>query len=568
MKELFSFLKPNALKMSIGLLIKFFGTVLDLFLPWALAHIIDVVAPKEDKTMIIVWGIVMVLCAVAAVVSNIVANRMAAAVARDTTRSIRHELFKKISYLTCSKIDYFGIPSLESRITSDTYHVHHCVGMMQRIGIRAPILLIGGICMTMSMEPVLTLVLMAVLPIMAIITVFISKKGIPLFENQQKSVDGLIKIVRENITGVRVIKALSKVEYEKSRFDNANKTVVSAEKKASLTMAVTNPVMNFLLNSGLAAVILVGAYRVNMGITSTGKIIAFLSYFTIILNSLLIITRIFTNFTKGIASMRRITEVLNAKNDMHIIDVPEQDGEYKIEFKNVSFSYYKKRKNIEDISFALKKGESIGIIGATGSGKTTVAAMLMRLYDVDKGSVLIDGKNVKSIDSDELYKKFGVVFQADTLFADSIKNNIDFERKLSADEIETALKISQAKEFCDALDDGIEYKLTQKGTNLSGGQKQRVLLARALAGNPEILILDDSSSALDYKTDLMLRTAIKEKMAEVTSVIIAQRISAIKNCTYIMMLDEGKIIGFGRHEDLMENCEEYAHIAKLQMGGE
>lgn len=568
MKELLRFLKPNAAKMCFAFFIKFFGTVMDLFLPWVLAYIIDVVALKKDGFGIIMWGLIMILCAVAAVLFNIYANRMAAAVARDTTRSIRHELFSKISHLTCSKIDYFTIPSLEARMTSDTYHVHHMVGMMQRIGVRAPILLIGGICMTMSMEPVLTMVLITLLPIMAIITIAISKKGIPLFENQQKSVDKLVRVVRENITGIRVIKALSKTDYEKERFDDANKTVVNAEKKASVTMAATNLIMNFLLNSGLALVIIIGAFRVNKGITGTGTIIAFLSYFTIILNSLLTMTRIFTNFTKGMASVRRITEVLNAENELEIIEAVKGGEEYKIEFRNVSFSYYKKRNNIENISFALRKGESLGIIGATGSGKSTVAAMLMRLYDADEGNIFIDGEDVRSIEPDKLYNMFGVVFQSDTLFADTIKSNIAFERNISDEQIKKAVQISQAKEFIDGLDAGLEHVLSQKGTNLSGGQKQRILLSRALAGKPDILILDDSSSALDYKTDAALRSAINENMEDITSIIIAQRISSVKNCTYIMMLEEGKIIGIGTHEQLMENCSEYAQIAELQMGGE
>lgn len=568
MRELFGYLKPNFPKMCFGLVIKFFGTIMDLFLPWVLAYMIDNVAVNKDIKMIVIWGFVMVLAAVFAVLSNVYANRLAAAVARDTTRKLRHDLFEKISYLSCREIDRFTIPSLETRMTTDTYNVHHTIGMAQRIGVRAPILFIGGICITMTLEPVLTLVLIGALPIMFLVVYAVTKKGVTLFEKQQKCIDELVRVVRENITGIRVIKALSKTEYEKERFDKTNAEVVATEKKASLTMAITNPFMSLILNVGLAIVLIIGAFRVNSGVTGTGTIIAFLSYFTIILNALLVITRIFTNITKGIASMKRISEVLHAENEQKILkEYSLGESEYHIEFKNVSFSYYNKINNIENISFALRRGESLGIIGSTGSGKTTLAAVLMRLYDCNEGQILIDGRDVKTIDGSELYNMFGVVFQADSIFADTIRNNIDFERGLTDEQIFKAIEISQAKEFVSSIKEGLDYKVTSKGTNLSGGQRQRLLIARAVAANPEILIFDDSSSALDYKTDALLREEIRENLGGVTSVIIAQRVSSIKNCTYICMIEEGKIIGFGRHSELMEKCSAYKQIAELQLGG-
>lgn len=567
MKSCFKYLKPWIFKMSVGFLIKFIGTVMDLLLPWALAYLIDTVAPKKDLREIVFFGFLMLGFSVIAVSSNIMANRMAALVAKNTVMELRHDLFKKIMMLSRSNIDKFTISSLESRMTSDTYHLNNMIGMMQRIGIRAPILLIGGICITFALEPALTLVLLSVLPFMILITIYVSKKGIVLVTEQQKSVDHMVRIVRENISGIRVIKALSKTEYEKNRFDDANAELVKRETKASVTMAITNPIMNLLLNCGLAVVILVGAYRVNGGITGTGTIIAFLSYFTIILNALLMVTRIFVMYSRGAASAKRIGDVLEAENEEQLLATAKKICENHIEFNNVTFSYLKKRNNVANINFKLKKGESLGIIGATGSGKSTIAALLMRFYDIDTGEILIDGRDIRSIPEKELHTLFGVVHQNDTLFADTIRNNIDFGRNLTDEEIQEAIKLSQAEEFISALPDKEQHMLSQNGTNLSGGQRQRILLARALAAKPSILIFDDSSSALDYKTDAKLRAAIKEYRKNSTCLIIAQRISSIKHCEHIIMLDDGKIIGSGTHDELIKNCPEYAAISKMQMGG-
>ena len=282
-----------------GLSIKMIGTIMDLFLPWILSKIIDDVVPQRDIRQILLWGGAMVFCAVAAVVTNIIANRMASKVAMLTTKAVRHDLFTKISYLSCRQVDQFTVSSLESRLTTDTYHVHQMIGMMQRLGIRAPILLLGGIMITLTLDPVLTLVLLSVLPFIGGLVYLITKKGIPLYLLLQKGIDALVRTVRENITGIRVIKALSKTEYEKQRFQKVNREVVAREERAGMTMAFTNPLMNVFLNLGLTAVILVGAFRVNTGLTQSGKIIAFLTYFTIILNAMLSITRMFVMYSKG-----------------------------------------------------------------------------------------------------------------------------------------------------------------------------------------------------------------------------------------------------------------------------
>ena len=572
MKRVFAYLKPYFRRMSVGLFIKFLGTIMDLMLPWLLAFIIDEVVPDQDISKVVLYGGVMFACAIVAIIANVVANRMAARVARDTIRNIRHDLFKKSINLSCEQVDNITIPSLESRLTTDTYNLHQMIGMMQRMGVRAPILLIGGILITFSMEPMLTLILMSVLPIAAILIYQISRRGIPLFARVQKSIDSMVSVIRENISGIRIVKALSKTDYEKKRFSKVNDAVVSNEKRANYIMAITNPSMSLLLNFGLTCVILLGAYRVNAGVTQPGKIIAFLSYFTIILMAMQFITRIFVIYSKASASADRIDEVLNYEEDLPVIECEKIDTAYHIQFDDVSFSYRDSKETVHNISFAIKRGETLGIIGSTGSGKSTLIHLLMRLYDIEEkeqgNRIWIGGRDIRSIPKEELHTMFGVVFQNDSLFADTIEENIDFGRGLSNEQIEKAMHMAQAEEFISNLEDGLKHILTSRGTNLSGGQRQRILIARALAGSPDILILDDSSSALDYKTDAALRKSIKEEYSDITTVIVAQRISSIMNADHILVLEDGREAGYGTHNELLETCPIYEEIYNSQMGGD
>ncbi len=566
MHVILHYIKPFVPRMSLGIFIKFIGAVMELFLPWILSYLVDDIVPLRDMGLILFWGGMMVLAAVLSLVTNIVANRMAAWVAQHTTQALRHDLFEKISYLSCSQIDDYSIPSLESRLTSDTYNVHQMIGMMQRMGVRAPILLLGGILITLTLDPVLTLVLVCTLPFLAVLVYCVSKRGIPLYVSLQQGVDSMVRTVRETASGIRVIKALSKTDFEKEHFARVNGELVRREKKAGITMALTNPMMNLLLNVGLTLVIVVGAFRVNAGLSQAGKIIAFLSYFTIILNAMMAITRIFVMCSKGIASGARIQEVLETPEDLRVTPVEPEDSPYHVVFDHVSFSYSKTEPSVEDISFRLKPGETLGIIGATGCGKSTLMALLMRLYDADSGLIQIGGRKLSSIPLDELHQKFGVVFQNDVLFADTIYENIDFGRNLPPEDIEKAARCAQAMDFISALPDGLQHMLTAKGTNLSGGQKQRVLVARALAGSPEILILDDSSSALDYRTDAALRKALREEYQGITTIIIAQRVSSILHADHILVLEEGRELGYGDHQHLLDTCQVYQEIAKSQMG--
>lgn len=569
MKHIFTYIRPFLGRMMVGFSIKFIGTIMDLFLPMLLSIILDDIVPTGDKRAIFLCGGLMIVCAIIAILGNIGANRMAARVARDTTEKIRNDLFRRISYLSARQLDEFTVPSLESRLTSDTYNIHQMIGMFQRLGVRAPLLLIGGIIVAASLEPVLTLVLVAILPFVGFFVYFISKRGIPLYNEQQLETDAMTRVVRENAQGVRIIKALCKEDAERTRFDEVNLSLNRAEKKAALNMALTGPLMNLFMNAGLVAVILVGALRVNSGASGAGAIIAFMSYFTIILNAMMSVTRMFIMASKGIASADRIGEVLDAPDDMRADpSYGGRHGSAKLEFDHVSFSYNGIKNDLSDVSFTLEAGQTLGIIGATGSGKTTLVALLMRQYDVTEGAVRIDGVDVRSMERSDISKRFGAAFQNDFLFADSVRSNIDFGRGLSDDELLKAATHAQAKPFLDEKEGGLDYELSIKGANLSGGQKQRILLSRALAGMPEILVLDDSSSALDYATDARLRQALRENYdGHATSVIVAQRVSSIKHADLILVLEEGRVIGSGRHEELLRSCPLYREISDSQMGG-
>jgi ATP-binding cassette subfamily B protein len=571
MKLLLKYLGVMRGFIALTLAVKTASSLIELAIPYILGYILDTVVPQKSVERIIFWGGVMIVCAVLACLGNITANRMAAKVARNTTRRIRHTLFERTMRLSSRQIDAFTIPSLESRLTSDTYHVHHLMGMSMRIGIRAPMLLIGGIIITLTLDWVLALVMIVTLPLIAISVTVISRKGVPLFKSTQKSVDRMVGVVREDAQGIRVIKALSKVDYEKRRYNTANEQLVKAEKLAGTTMALSNPLVTFFLNLGLVSVIVTGAFLVNGDMSQTGKIISFIQYFTMISNAMIALSRIFVNASKGIASAHRISEVINTEYDLEVL--PEDSfnappvGSPFIRYENVSFSYTGKVDNLSDISFELKKGQSLGIIGTTGSGKTTLIQLLMRLYDVGDGCIRIGGRDVRTIPHEELNTMFGVVMQNDFIFAGTVRDNIDFGRGLDDDTLQRAMEIAQAAEFVNAFEDGLDHHLNSKGTNLSGGQRQRLLISRAIAGGSPILVLDDSSSALDYKTDSRLRQAIRESMSDVTTVTVAQRVSSIMHCDLILVLEDGCIIGAGTHSELLESCSEYREISDSQMGG-
>ena len=571
-KVLTVYLRPYYARMALGFCIKFFGTIMDLFLPWILAFIIDSVIPTGDKRLIYLYGLLMVVCAIGAFTMNVVANRMASAVSRDTTRTIRHDLFERIVHLSAAQTDEVTKPSLISRLTTDTYNINNMLGRVQRLGVRAPILTIGGILITLTLDPVLTLILVATLPFITWITVHISKVSIPLYHLVQDASDKLVRLVREDAAGIRVIKALSKTDVERARFDDVSREVIQNEKKASGMMARVGPTTGMLLNGAQVAVIVAGAARVAAGACEVGRILAFMTYFTIILNAVVNISKMFVVFSRAAASADRVMAIIDMPEDMTpalpAAPAKQDEGAPAIAFEHVSFRYGRSgEETLTDIDFTLRRGQTLGILGETGSGKSTLIRLLMRFYDPDAGTVRLFGQDVRTMENAELRAHFGVTFQSDTLFEDTIAENIRLGRALTDEQVMQAARDAQAYSFVVGDKQGFESELNVRGNNLSGGQKQRVMIARALCGHPDILVLDDASSALDYRTDAALRAALRSSYAGTTKVLVAQRISSVAHADLILVLSGGRVIARGTHETLLASCDMYQELYASQMGG-
>ena len=566
MKKILRYLKPYSKRIVFGLSVKSGATIMELFLPWLLAYVIDTIIPTKNSSMVFLFGFYMLISSILALYGNITANRLAARISSDAIENLRNDSYAKIMSFSNRSVDQFTIPSLISRMTSDTYHIYRMFNVIQRIGIRAPILLLGSIVMMLFIDPFLAFVLIGLLPVIMIVVLYISKVSIPFYDRLQNSLDQLIRVVRENITGIRIIKALAKESFEKDKFEKVNEDVSKREKTAGYIIASLNPLMNLILNLGLVLIVYIGAYRVIEGLSKSGSIIAFLSYFGLILNSFLAINRIFLLFSRANASANRIIEVLETDDTLLLLEKNLSESEDHIEFRNVNFSYNQTKNDIDNISFKIKRYSTFGIIGSTGSGKSTIAQLLLRFYEIDQGEILIDGQDIRSFDVNELRRKFGVVFQQDVLFSFSVKENIQFGREMDLESIMDAANLAQARSFVEQLSDKYDERVLRQGANFSGGQKQRMLIARALANNPEIIILDDASSALDYKTDSELRAAIKKNI-NATTILITQRISTVLNADCILVIEDGKMVGLGTHKELAETCPLYQELIQLQLGG-
>ena len=586
MKLIWRYVRPYRRFILAVMLIKLLGTGTDLLMPYVLEHLLDHVIPAaSDAWPVAAWGGVMLLLTLVTRILNITANRMSVRAARDSTYAVRRDLFHTALNLSGRQMDQVGLPSLISRMTSDTYNVQNFVRMIQTMGIRAPIMLLGGIAITLTMDTGLAAILCVMAPVMIVLVCFVSWKGIPLFNEVQRRMDVLVRRMRESITGIRVVKALGKEPYEEHRYGEANAAMARQEVKASVVMSLPGPIVTLFLNVGLTLVVLIGARRVNDGYTAPGVILAFLTYFNMILMGVMGLNRIFMMMSKANASANRIGEVIDLPEEL--TPLPEEQlvrapGDEALIFDRVTFNYdadeeselhgqflgEERQQCLKDISFRIPKGGSLGIIGATGSGKTSIINLLMRFYDPQEGRVFVDGKDVRAYERDELHRKFGVVFQNDVIFADTIRENVTFGRDVSDRMLVRAAKDAMARGFVEAYEDAYDHEAAIRGANFSGGQKQRLLIARALAADPEILILDDASSALDYRTDAELRKAIREHHGSATTVVIAQRISSVLGMDEIIMLHEGEMIGHGTHAELMETCPEYRDIYRTQMSEE
>ncbi|MBR6089798.1 MAG: ABC transporter ATP-binding protein [Anaerolineaceae bacterium] len=570
MRSLNKYIYPYRFFIALTLAIKLGGAVAELFVPYFMERILREGTMPEQKELIYIYGALMFLCAGLCLLMNVTANRMSARSSGKIIRKIRYDLFEKLNSLSSRQMDKLTIPSAESRLTSDTYRVNEFLARGQRLGIRAPSLLIGGVIMMITMDFRLALVPLSLLPIIALSVWLITRKSIPLYTKEQSVLDDLVRVVQENVTGVRVIRALSKADYEQDRFTRVNDRLTHIDTAAGAISALNNPISSLVLNLGLTAVVVVGGMQVAGGISQPSVIVAFLQYFVMILNALLGVTRIFILGSRFTASAQRIGDVLELPADHVIIPVKEaaeaEEAVPHIEFRDVSFSYNGIGENISGLSFKLFRGQTLGILGTTGSGKSTIIRLLMRFYDPDQGEILIDGKDIRSFKKDELSSRFGAVFQNDFVMEGTVRENIRFFRQIGEAAAESAARDAQASEFIEEKEGGMEAPVTIRGSNLSGGQRQRLLIARALAGDPDILILDDASSALDYRTDALLRHALRTNHAHTTTVLIAQRISSLLHADLILVLDDGKVIGAGKHEELLAGCPEYRIIAETQMG--
>ena len=586
MKLILKYIRPYRWFVLAVMLVKLLGTGTELLLPYVLEHLLDHVVPAaENAWPVAAWGGVMLLLTLVTRVLNVTANRMSVRVAKNSAFAVRRDLFHTALNLSGSQMDRIGLPSLISRMTSDTYNVQNFIRMIQTMGIRAPIMLLGGIAITLTMDTGLAMILCVMAPVMILLVCFVSWKGIPLYDEVQRRMDVLVRLMRESITGIRVVKALSKEPYEERRYSEANGRMARQEVRASVIMSLPGPIVTLFLNIGLTLVVLIGARRVNDGQTAPGVILAFLTYFNMILMGVMGLNRIFMMMSKANASANRIAEVTGLPEELTPLpagQTAEAPGEGMLIFDHVTFNYdadspeeehgqflgEKRQQCLKNISFRVRKGGSLGIIGATGSGKTSIVNLLMRFYDPQEGHVFVDGKDVRAYERDELHRKFGVVFQNDVIFADSIRENVSFGRDVSDEALRRAAQDARARGFIEEYEDDYEHGAAIRGANFSGGQKQRLLIARALAAEPEILILDDASSALDYRTDAELRKAVREHHGNATTVVIAQRISSILSMDEILVLHEGETIGRGTHEELMASCPEYRDIYRTQMSEE
>ena len=576
MKLIFRLLGRCAPAVALTVFLKLLGTLAELLLPYILEYMIDEVVPLGRLRPVLLWGGVMLGAAVLCWAFNVLANRKAIDNAHTISYGLRQELFAKTANLTGAQFDRFTLPSLISRMTSDSYNVQLAVQQLQSLCVRAPLMLVGGVVLTLLMDVPLALALVALVPLLLSIAFLVSRRGIPLYNRVQQRLDAVVRIMRENITGIRVVKALSKEDYERRRFAAANRQMTADDIHAGTVMAIPTPLMQLCLNIGLTLVVVLGAWRVNLGQIRPGVVLAFLTYFNMINMGVMGLNRIFMTLSKASASANRIDAVLQAPAGQRVLSAAEAKqpaGEGFIRFEQVSFRYgaegpadTNREKVLDNISFILRRGESLGIIGPTGCGKSTILNLLMRFYDADEGGVFVDGRDVRSYEKDALHRKFGVVFQNDMVFQDTLRENIDFGRGLSEEAIRTAVRDSQAEEYIAGLEDGLDYRAAIKGANLSVGQKQRLLVARALAGRPEILVLDDSSSALDYRTDAAMRRAIGEDYADSTLILVAQRVSSVMGMSHILVLDNGRCAGYGTHRELLERCPAYREIYETQMG--
>lgn len=609
MKELLKYIKDYKKECVLGPLFKLLEACFDLTVPIVMAKIIDEGIAKSDSHFILVYGGVLILLAAVGLLSSITAQYFAAKAAVGFATNLRHGLFKHIESLSFTEMDTVGISTLITRMTSDINQMQSGVNMALRLFLRSPFIVFGAAVMAFTVDVKAAIVFAVVIPILAVVVLGIMAVSMPLYRKVQAGLDGILGRTRQNLTGVRVIRAFDKEEAEKEDFNNENQILTNLQLLVGKISALTNPVTYIFLNVALVVLLYVGAIRVDGGVLTQGKVIALVNYMSQILVELIKLANTIVLSTKAVACGNRIQSVFEMKpsimddfvsEDEENISLKDTDsaksGELKsdtnndmkntialgkdlsnnsadknakgaeVVFENVDLTYKGAGdKSLENISFTAPAGSTIGIIGGTGSGKSSLVNLIPRFYDATAGKVLIDGKNVKDYKVSEVRSIVGIVMQKAVLFKGSIRENMKWGNdKATDDEINFALENAQAAEIVAGKEGGLDYMIEQSGRNLSGGQKQRFTIARALVRRPKVLILDDSASALDFATDAKLRKSLKQLGYEPTTFIVSQRTSSIKHADMILVLDDGKVVGKGTHDELLENCEVYHEIYMSQ----
>ncbi len=571
MLKLFRFLKPYTIPIIFTLILIFIQTMSDLYLPTLMAEIVNNGITKGDTDFIIKTGGFMLLITFGGMICAVIASFFASQASVGLGRILRNKTFSKVESFSLNEFDKMGTATLITRTTNDIIQVQMVTVMIIRMMVAAPMMCIGGIIMALSKDKQLSLVLLVALPILALFIGIAAKFGLPLFRSIQVKIDNMNLVLREYLTGIRVIRAFNRTEHENERFKKTNEDLTNNYIKVNRLMAFLMPTVMLIMNLTTIAILWFGGMRIENGM-DVGSLIAFTQYAMQIMFSVLMVTMMFIMVPRAQAAAIRINEVLEINPDIVDPINPKSTNDIKgvVEFKDVSFSYHgAEQPAISNINFVAKSGEVTAIIGGTGSGKSTLVNLITRFYDVDNGSVLVDGVDVRNLTQKELRNKIGFVPQKSVLFSGTIKENIKFGNQDATDyEVIKALEIAQATDFIQEKEEGLEHMISEGGTNVSGGQKQRLSIARAIIRKPEILVLDDSFSALDFKTDAKLRKALKKEATNSTVFIISQRVSTVMDADRIIVLDNGKIEGIGIHKELLENCPVYKEIVSSQLSAE
>ncbi|QTA38529.1 ABC transporter ATP-binding protein [Thermosipho ferrireducens] len=571
MMKIFKYLKKYTFLIIIAITFVVFQGLTNLYLPDLMSDIVNSGVVRGNVDYIVNVGLKMLLVTLLNVAAAIISTYFAAKVAMLLGKDLRSMVFTRVMNFSLHEIDKFGTSTLITRNTNDITQIQTVIFMILRLVSLAPVISIGGTIMAVSKSPKLSTVLLVAIPVMSLAVYLIAKYTMPLFRSMQKKLDTLNRILRENLTGVRVIRAFAKTKYEKKRFENANEDLTQTALKVNRIFALVFPLIMLIMNFTIIFLIWYGAVEVDKSALQVGDIMAVMQYVLQIMFSFIMISMIFIFLPRASASAERVYEVINSKTSIKDPEKPMKPlGNGKIEFKNVTF-YYEQAKEpaLKDISFESKPGEFIGIIGSSGSGKSTLANLLLRFYDVTDGEILIDGVDIRKLSQKELREMISLVPSRPVIFSGTIEENVRIGKKdATEEEIVEALKIAQAWEFVSKLPEGIKTHVSQGGTNLSGGQKQRLAIARGIIGRKNIYIFDDSFSALDFKTDSKVRMALREKLKNSTVFVISLRAATIMNSDKIIVLDKGQIVGLGTHKQLMKTSEVYREIVFSQLSKE